>query len=892
MFYNIANTILDGWENKIYGFSGKKQQVYRAKENMIIMQAVDYLEASLLQGANRYPSADKHRNKEMMFNITHQLFKAANNPLSGVSEGDAFGAFWVDNNMKLIVASAIGCGAIYLNDRGADLWSYNKHPNRWASAANAQINELMWHDNKSLSKRGKYPSAGFAEGPGYFDFTFSNMLPYFQAFKNFTGGSNKRFGPYRKKVYSVVSEYLDNYYSDEEYIKLYDWYMGVKMPNGESPTIDDTWGGKVFPAIALSGLSKHAFNTPGIESELSSGMWLGTEFLSRDNLPNSESKIPENYFNINSGDLVYKIIGDSIKDGHYFHLNAENSTSVNGGKPTYALIDGNKITWGHEHDDFGGFIIGAGEDILAMDPPYFGDKNWNSGYVNNVGDHNTILVDGEGHDTDNDPESISAKTIDNEYSIFNLLWKGNGLLSDKFMVNRQVEIIKDELPIYIITDNVFNLGILSNRIATFTLNGNGNTSDTSFYFLDHTKSRAVWDYPCKKDNDNGDNYKMLLTFSTYFKGQTASSELHTNDDLPHGNFNRIYNSERAGNNLFKSDFHGVVGQYVPYNTYNSNVGTHTRVYKNFSLAPGDGVQFKSTIQVLPCSYPLDKIVKYQTNPKYTSHLLNPSSDIFALFYSNTQGEWALDTSINPLQINESAILETDAKNLYFSYSTNPEFKTGNCVSYCNFRKARMANGRLFKYHDTTYISSTKVATGFYSLIGKCKYSVYTETDTACTMSFYLADVERGINMKVLGYNFTYDTGTCIMSIDLPVGQNQFEIELTDPCLVSCFFPSTQETIHETFNFNEGITATLGHKLDIVQPHGFLNISKGSHMKICNGVYLRNRDSLVLYSGCGKDTGQLSISTCDGRSNGNPSAAMEGVGGGAKASMISVMAGRL
>lgn len=183
-----------------------------------------------------------------------------------------------------------------------------------------------------------------------------------------------------------------------------------------------------------------------------------------------------------------------------------------------------------------------------------------------------------------------------------------------------------------------------------------------------------------------------------------------------------------------------------------------------------------------------------------------------------------------------------------------------------------------------------MATGFYSLIGKCKYSVYTETDTACTMSFYLADVERGINMKVLGYNFTYDTGTCIMSIDLPVGQNQFEIELTDPCLVSCFFPSTQETIHETFNFNEGITATLGHKLDIVQPHGFLNISKGSHMKICNGVYLRNRDSLVLYSGCGKDTGQLSISTCDGRSNGTPSAAMEGVGGGAKASMISVMDG--
>jgi hypothetical protein len=500
-----------------------------------------------------------------------------------------------------------------------------------------------------------------------------------------------------------------------------------------------------------------------------------------------------------------------------------------------------------------------------------------------------ILIDGQGPGSDDEPLFIKTENNFDEYFVLQEFWKQKGLVLPNAYILRTVEILIDSFPTYVITDNIKNTSLFSNRTASFNLNGNGNTYDSSFYFLDNTKNRAVWDYPCRKDNDRSDNYKMLLTFTSFFEGQTASSELDTMIMKPNGNFRRIYHPNLLGNNTFKqNDIGGVLGLFGTYNS--TQVGFHTRVFKDFFLNPGDQVQFKSTIQVIPCNSPSDQMVRYQTNPKYTLHIVSPHNNLFNLFFSKINSNYGKDTSQNPFGIDANSVLETDAKFLLFSYSTNPEFKSGNCVSYCNFRKARIAEGRLFKYHDTTYIESSKVATAYYSLIGKCKYKAYIETDTACTVSFYLADLDTGVGMKVNGLPYTYNTLTCMMQVDVPIGLTQFEIELEDPCRVSCFFPSTAETIDGQFDFSEGITQTLGHKLSIVKPNGFLNITNGSHMMLCDGIYLHNRDSLVLYSGCGKDTGQVSISTCNGAVNGTPFGAMSGAGGGAKPSTLSVKAG--
>lgn len=905
-----------GWSDA-RSYLRKENQFWRARENILLMQGYDYLVLAQWTGATAKLTDNENNDcKEEIFNFTRKLHSRANNPLG------AYGVWPIkpDNNHTLLIAAACGMGAIILHNRTTFFWAEQRKPKRWASSANAYINKVMWNDNIPMGERGKNPSAGYAEGPLYYRVAFEALWPYFLSFRNFTGGENKRFGPYYKCALCFTGEYLDNYYSDKDYLGLNDWYVKIMMPHGVAPTIDDTREGENFAGTALDGKPVHSvIKDP--TTALGENMNIRADYLARFNYGTEPEHIGY-YNNSNSGNLIVRhTTSDNPKDRHYIGLNAERETSLNGGNPravgealvnSYTALDRvlniikidlpdfSEVTWGHEHGDIGSIIISAGQDILAMDPPFYSDKYLNNFFVNQGYQHNVITIDGEGpHPKDN--AVYSSLFYSPSYSVINYStthWdRMLGIKTDpKATIEREIQVIPHSFGMDYVINDIVTSKESNSIIAQFNLNGNGNeeASPTPTFYMP-TANSAVWNHPCQMDHYSGDNWQMRLTLtSTKIGNEILSTSLDRYNIARNGNSQNKYLSPPDGeSNDYVSENIGNLGKI--FSEEELTFGKHTRVYRQISLNEDEKLHFKASIEVLPCNVNWGPIPTQRVMSNYTTHLLTrvvDSIEVLNLNFSRHGTSDLPDTSINPLQINESAILETDAKNLYFSYSTNPEFKTGNCVSYCNFRKARMANGRLFKYHDTTYISSTKVATGFYSLIGKCKYSVYTETDTACTMSFYLADVERGINMKVLGYNFTYDTGTCIMSIDIPVGQNQFEIELTDPCLVSCFFPSTQETIHETFNFNEGITATLGHKLDIVQPHGFLNISKGSHMKICNGVYLRNRDSLVLYSGCGKDTGQLSISTCDGRSNGNPSAAMESVGGGAKASMISVMAGRL
>ncbi len=120
---------------------------------------------------------------------------------------------------------------------------------------------------------------------------------------------------------------------------------------------------------------------------------------------------------------------------------------------------------------------------------------------------------------------------------------------------------------------------------------------------------------------------------------------------------------------------------------------------------------------------------------------------------------------------------------------------------------------------------------------------------------------QNMAMKADGLISTQDSFH--LSVYLPDSAIEFIIEPQDPCLVSCYFPPTQDKIDSLFNFNDGTYQNLGHKLDIVQPSGLLRIADGSKMEISCNKYLRNRDSLLLVGGCGDDK---TIQPCD-----NPSA---------------------
>ncbi len=106
----------------------------------------------------------------------------------------------------------------------------------------------------------------------------------------------------------------------------------------------------------------------------------------------------------------------------------------------------------------------------------------------------------------------------------------------------------------------------------------------------------------------------------------------------------------------------------------------------------------------------------------------------------------------------------------------------------------------------------------------------------------------------------YDDTTHILTVTLPdSGSYTFYLELEDPCLVSCYFPPTTETINTVFNFNDGSNQSLSHKLDIVKFNGNLIISNGSQMEISCNKYLRNRDSLILIGECDDS---YKINTCE------------------------------
>jgi hypothetical protein len=113
-----------------------------------------------------------------------------------------------------------------------------------------------------------------------------------------------------------------------------------------------------------------------------------------------------------------------------------------------------------------------------------------------------------------------------------------------------------------------------------------------------------------------------------------------------------------------------------------------------------------------------------------------------------------------------------------------------------------------------------------------------------------------------------------IEITFAEGLTEFTINLTDPCLLSCFFPSTQQTIDSIFDFNTGTLETLGHDLDDVNNAGWLRITNGSKMSICPDFVFHNYDSITMTAcdGTNKTDGDpeewLGNTACDSCSGNN------------------------
>lgn len=830
-----------------------EQLSYRAKELQMICQAYDMLKwCSKLDptlSVNNTDIGDAAKRIK-----THYVVPLHRRAVAG--------SYWTHNNYALIIGSSLISAAIAFNDQGTYWMFVESRPQRWASSAYANIHRTMWRNgifgSKMSTPDGMY---GYAEGPYYFSYGFENMLPMILARNNFSNEdvTNK----YYPSLLNPFAQRVRNYWYDDDYKNIYRWYNEILQPDNFPPTVDDSWHKLGFNgSLAILRKTNNGKNYNFVENEAKLGHGVHTD-LKPDYIaaltPPDITYEPSQSIQFLSGEVVIRNRKKIDTDKHYLYISNEKGSSINGQN--------------HEHkDDQGSFIIMAGEDLLIMDPPYYGDEDKDK--VNTRGDHNTLNLtsdfvwtnlstDYNGEKKLKDWGNTAWYSFTKEFECNSVDCKGSGTN----LWQRSYSVIRDDPDFgyyYIVTDKV-TLNY-STDAATFSIYLNGNGINSSF---SQSNGFFEWQYPCATNlgTNSALHYGLRAQVVT---SEPNKDNFSLSENGTHGNKDGTLTSKEIGG----SNGYGYHTTLITSVTTNKSFTVTTYLFPRKCNEFG-GLQ-KSSTRGMAERYSMAIVNSGNNFEKYYLHVEKVKND--------------LDTIIDPFNINPSAILSSDASSVLLNYSTNKMFKSGNCVSNCNFRKASITNGRLLKYHDTTFLTATKFSSSFYELIGKCKYNAYIETDTACSVSFYLADVERGIGMKVKDLTYTYDTNTCIITVSVPVGISQFEIELEDPCRVSCFFPSTAETIHEVFDFNQGVTATLGHKLDIAQPKGLLNITNGSHMILCDGIYLRNRDSLVLNSNCGKDTGQLSISTCDGRVKGIPYGSIGGTGGGAKASKITVNTG--
>ncbi|MCG9879827.1 MAG: hypothetical protein MH472_04445, partial [Bacteroidia bacterium] len=877
-YKNKAIDILEHCDPKSFynAFYWENQQ-YRAKELIMYLQAFDYLRT--LHEYYGYPmSLTQIENiEDELAEFTKSLHGRANNWL---------GNYGKMNNLTILTAAATGMAAVVLHGRTAMFFLPQKHPKRWANAAHFYISRSLWNHDKQQSKKGEI--GPFADGPSYFEYAFESAIPFFISWDLFLGGKDHT-GSYDESLLFSGTESVRNYMYDENYDNLYQWYNEIRMPNSFPPTNDDCWQSENFSALGIArtkkalkkGFTYDAFEPDDYEKmELrgATGLNLAPDYLLA-LIPTDKRLETKESVNLYSGDIIVRTNKqDGLSNQHYLHVNAEKNEALNAHRI---------LGTGHEHGDALNLIVSSGEDILIFDPSYLGYEN--RGKINKGKHHNIITSDNSVFgELEPNPGASEVKVLKFEtsenYDLIELEIQYTKGLTYGTTINRTIEVVKQyylpfgkKMPQYHITDRIKNNSIFS-AVNTFRLNGNGNSDDNPSTFIQHSNKKFEWNHPCFKDENNLDNWKIFAYIDI-----PGSSEVNIENDNAHGTFStRLnYNPDET---LLSGQTHICQGNSPKHSQI--EISKHTSSYESIII--------KTTLLPTPCQNNPVEPKKTKLDSRFTSQLFEfPHENDTLLNYHFSNEADSLINDKNPFGLSDSNIqITSDAKSIFFSYSSNPFFKSGTCISNLNFRKLKMQHGKSLIYHDTTYLNANKNIDFFYEIIGKCKYRAFSACDSETTIDVFIPDGILGQDMTVKNPEITstYNDTSRVLTLQLPTGLSQFEIELTDPCLVSCYFPSTSETIHETFDFNEGITATLGHKLDIVQPTGLLNITNGSHMQICNGIYLRNRDSLVLYSGCGKDTGQLSITTCDGSGTGAVSAAMEGTGGGAKASKISVMSG--
>ncbi len=272
------------------------------------------------------------------------------------------------NNHSIMTASALGLAAVILAEHTST--NINQQPLNWINAGLYNLDNTLWMEN------GVYPRvsepdtlAGYAEGPNYFKYGFENAFPFIRAMGNFlpdglypvTFGSNTR--------------HIKNPWFDDRFDRIYDWMNRIRMPDGSSPAIHDSYAGFGTTITALSGKPRFNWLNPGFTpNELT----IRSQYIAT-HIPHGE--ISDSLFQPlpAAGSLVFR--SSWSWDAIYMHFIGKHGIALTGAKA-------------HHQGDASSFSLSAFGQLLAVDPGYPGASQ--ASLTNKPEDHSLILVNGSG----------------------------------------------------------------------------------------------------------------------------------------------------------------------------------------------------------------------------------------------------------------------------------------------------------------------------------------------------------------------------------------------------------------------------------------------------------------------------------------------------------------
>lgn len=404
--------------------SSVMQSIHAAQSLTLHCQVYD-----LLKGAGYNFGASETKIRENISTLADRIYNIS----SWISSGAKVANLLVEdveeqNNFQLKMMSALGLAAITLNESGlADKW-INRAMSKFWQVYKAQTTSI----------------GGYGEGPFYFMYSSLNFLPFFRAYNLFMDGKGGTFEGYQ----------VPNFLSDARVAKVFDWYVKIRMPNGDRPGYDDGYYAP-YPIGALvndSRLSNHATDHfPSSNLGVYVWDWENTEKMS----DGYDNRYFSGFANLDlSVDLLCTFdinVKPATPAGSPSQFFSDAGTVVFrsdwGKNAVYMLLLGEKgtvrqIGGVHEHPDAGSFVIYAYGELLALDAGYPGYPQHDK--VNKAKNHSVILVDENGPDTDADlGEFFNTAALD--FASVKMSYGGAKLTRNVLFVENQYFVVFDQI---------------------------------------------------------------------------------------------------------------------------------------------------------------------------------------------------------------------------------------------------------------------------------------------------------------------------------------------------------------------------------------------------------------------------------------------------------------